>query len=92
MKDYYISGVVDMDQHTVDLNALAATIQELKWNYFEKYHIEPKYIKMPVWLVVLLEHHCRQLICFNKDEPITYMGFKICETYSIDYIHEIDVF
>ena len=29
MKDYYISGVVDMYEHTVDLNALAATIQEL---------------------------------------------------------------
>lgn len=91
MKDYYISGVVDMDQHTVDLNALVTTIQDLKWNYFEKYHKEPKYIKMPVWLVVLLQHHCMQLIGFD-DNAITYLGFKVCETYSIDNINQIEVF
>lgn len=91
MKDYYISGVVDMDQHTVDLNALVSSIQESKWNYFGKYHKEPKYIKMPVWLAVLLRHYCSQLIGFD-DEAVTYMGFIICETYSIDNIDQIEVF
>lgn len=91
MKNKCIAGVVDMDQHIVDLDALVTTIQDLKWKYFEKYHTEPKYIKMPVWLVVLLWHHCKQLIGFD-DEAITYLGFKICETYSIEYVNQIEVF
>jgi len=88
----YIASVTESKQHQVNLEALVTLVQELKWNYFEKYHREPKYIKMPVWLVVLLRHHYMQIIGYSDDKIATYMGFIICETFSIEDINQIEVF
>lgn len=92
MENKYICGVVGSEQHQVNLDELVTLVQELKWNYFEKYHKEPKYIKMPIWLVVLLRQHYMQLIGYSDDKIATYMGFIICETYSIEYVCQIEVF
>lgn len=88
----YISGVENLEEHRINLDDLMNWVQDLKRNYWLKYHKEPKYIKMPVWLFIALRGNQRQLIGFNDDKIATYMGFIVCETYSIDQIYQIELF
>lgn len=93
----YVKGTILSEEHELNVNRLTDIVSDLKWTYFEKYHIEPKFIKIPVWVYVLLRQYTRQLIGYyeiaeeGKTIP-TYMGLQICETKSIDKIEDIEVF
>ena len=96
-KNKYVSGIIDNGQYTLNVDELTKIVSDLKWQYFEKYHQEPRYIKMPVWVYVLLEHFTRQIIGFSEriehGETIPmYMGLQICSTISIDKLEDIEVF
>ena len=97
-KKKYIESLLDDNIQILDINALQDKVLDLKWYYFELYHQEPKYIKMPLWVTIVLERYSRQLIgyCYipsNDNGKIrTYMGLMVWETNSISSIHEIEVF
>lgn len=97
MKNKYIQGTVLSESHTLNVDKLTEIVSDLKWQYFATYKQEPKYIKMPIWVHVLLEHFTRQIIGFyeriedEKTIPM-YMGLQICDTISINEIEDIEVF
>jgi len=88
----YVKGVVLSEEHTLDVEELLVLVQKLKWDYIETYKVEPKYIKMPMWVFVLLRHYNRQLVGYDENKTPTYLGFKICETTSISSIYSIQLF
>ena len=93
----YIAGSILSEEYTLEVDRLVNIVSDLKWKYFEKYYQEPKFIKMPIWVYVLLERYTRQLIGFNQitknNTTIpTYMGLQICDTISIDRLEDIEVF
>lgn len=97
MKNKYISGTVLSESHTLNVDKLTEIVSDLKWQYFTTYHQEPKYIKIPIWVYVLLEQFSRQIIGFSERiEPEKmipmYMGLQICDTISINEIEDIEVF
>lgn len=97
MNNKYVSGTILNEQHTLNVDLLTKIVSDLKWNYFEEYHQEPRFIKMPIWVYVLLQQFTRQIVGFyeriedEKTIPM-YMGLQICETRSIDKIEDIEVF
>ena len=97
MNNKYVSGTILNEQHTLNVDLLTKIVSDLKWNYFEEYHQEPRFIKMPIWVYVLLQQFTRQIIGFyerieNGETIPMYMGLQICDTRSIDKIEDIEVF
>lgn len=93
MENKYISDIINNEYHQVNLDELITLIQNLKWAYFEKYHLEPKYIKIPMWLYTVLESHYKYTVAYNSNDNFsTYLGFIVCPTYSIDCINQIELF
>lgn len=93
----YIEGSILSEEHTLEVDKLVCLVSDLKWKYFEEYHQEPRFIKLPIWVYVLLQRYSRQLIGFNqinKDTTIipTYMDLQICDTISINRLEDIEVF
>ena len=92
MNNKYVSGTILNEQHTLNVDLLTKIVSDLKWNYFEEYHQEPRFIKMPIWVYVLLQQFTRQIVGFDGKTIPMYMGLQICETRSIDKIEDIEVF
>lgn len=97
MKNKYVSSAVLTEQHTLNVNTLTNKVSDLKWSYYEKYREEPRFIKLPIWVYILLKQYTQQLIGYYEmivdDKTIpTYMGLIICDTRSISEIEDIEVF
>lgn len=96
MKNKYVKKC-GLEEHTLNVNKLTDIVSNLKWTYYIKYHQEPRFIKLPIWVYLLLRQYTHQLIGYyeivdeGKTIP-TYMGLKICDTISIDNIKDIEVF
>lgn len=95
--DKYVKGNILGEEHTLNVEKLIDIVSDLKWKYYELYNQEPRFIKVPIWVYVLLRHYTMQLIGYSEiieeSETIpTYMGLKICDTISIDKIEDIEVF
>ena len=91
----YVKGTILTKEYELNVNRLTDIVSDLKWTYFETYHMEPKFIKIPIWVHILLRQYARQLIGYYIIEEktiLTYMGLQICETSSIDKIEDIEVF
>ena len=79
----------------LDLAKLEIVIHKKICEYLDKYLREPKYIKMPLWVVENLKRNMKNISTFSIDyqtERFTYKGFIVCETISIERIEEIEVF
>ena len=93
----YVKGTILNQEHELNVNGLTDIVSDLKWDYYEEYHEEPRFIKIPIWVYVLLRQYTHQLIGYyeviEEEKTIpTYMGLQICETRSIDKIEDIEVF
>ena len=93
----YVSGSILNEEYTLNIDKLVNIISNLKWNYYEQYHQEPRFIKMPIWVYVLLQQFTRQINGFyerieNGETIPMYMGLQICDTISISKIEDIEVF
>lgn len=97
MKNKYVKKCSLEEEHTLNVDKLTDRVSNLKWEYYEKYHQEPRFIKLPIWVYILLRAYSQRLIGFyeieKEGQPIpTYMGMQICDTISIENIKDIEVF
>lgn len=85
---YYASG--DVEQIFVD--ELIKTVRKKKNDFFVKYWVYPKFIKVPEGFISAFEIITMKVIKLTTGEKITFMGLQICETPSVQTIDKIEVF
>lgn len=77
------------------LDEIKEIIEDKIVAYIYKFNQEPKYIKMPLGLVVYLKEEMQKIVNFKIDYIdglIKYRGLIVCETISIEKIEDIEVF
>lgn len=76
-----------MDTENI-IQAICEEVEHKKLVYQCKYAREPQYIKIPIGYYNTL----RGINMLYSPEIITFCGLKLCPTYSIEQIDEIEVF
>lgn len=83
---------MNMTEMRIYTSRIINKIEAEKREYEHKYKIQPRYVKLPVPVYAFLEVvHKDNLYKFEQD-LCTIVGLKICPTYSITNIDEIEVF
>ena len=96
MEDKYVKKC-SLEEHTLNISELIDIVANLKWSYYIKYHQEPRFIKLPIWVYTILKEYAHLIIGFYEIEKegqtiSIYMGMQICDTISIEDIEDIEVF
>lgn len=84
-----------MKKIELDLSDLQVSINNKIYDYMDKYKSRPKYIKIPFWILDTLKSLIKDLPTFYIDyetEHYIYNNLIVCETFSIQYLDEIEVF
>ena len=72
-------------------------VLEKEFEYMEKYHKSPNYLKVPLFVYEIMKEQYRELLTSNlstnyKNEVETFRGMILCPTVSIERVEEIEVF
>lgn len=83
---------ISYEEHILDLDELYDIILRKKRYYFNEYHKEPVYIKIPMWVDICLTEQCKTIVGFSFEGDIkTLFGFRIIKTPTIESIWEIEL-
>lgn len=69
-------------------------------DFVEKYDEKPRYIKVPIWVLILLRDYAREMVTnfiyiedeLEEKDDFTFCGLKVCSTITIRSVEEIEVF
>ena len=76
----------------LDINELNEKIFDKKIEFFDEYRQEPQYIKIPIWVYVLLREQYLKVLGYSyKDKNEKLFGLKIIPTPTIMKINEIEL-
>lgn len=85
-----------MKENELNINKLDDYINRLHYDYYEKYGEKPRYIKVPIWVWVLLRENCYRILGYSpkmdENDYDKYRGLLVCPTKSIETTEQIEVF
>ena len=81
----------------IEFKIIKGVIEEKAKVYFEKYGENPRFIKMPEYMLEVLKQKLIEITTCHKRpyedlEEFSFMGMKVCPTKSINMLDEIEVF
>ncbi len=81
----------------IEFKIIRGVIEEKAKVYFEKYSENPRFIKMPEYMLEVLKQKLIEIAtCYELHyedlEEFSFMGMKVCPTKSINILDEIEVF
>lgn len=82
-------------ENEIYIPEIIVVIQNKVHDYYMKYHTEPKYVKMPLWLVQGVKQRMAEIETLNIEYNtglIKWFNLCVCDTVSIETIEEIEVF
>lgn len=80
-----------MNISVYDIEMILKYIVKKKKEYYDKYGVEAKYVKVPYFFKSYINSKLGEFMTFNNDECTIY-GLKICETHSISTFFDMEVF
>ena len=83
-----------LDNETKYTSEMTYIVKKLHDKFYETYHVNPKYVKIPDWLFTELINERDELDFSNNFNPCvsTFMGLKVCPTVEIHTLYDIEVF
>ena len=57
-----------IEKKEIDIKKIEAIINKKIYDYYIKYHKEPKYVKMPIWLVQGIKYKMAEIITLNIED------------------------
>ena len=83
----------------IEFKIIKGVIEQNAKVYFEKYGENPRFIKMPEYMLEVLKQKLIEIAtCYERQyededlEEFSFMGMKVCPTKSINMLDEIEVF
>lgn len=83
-----------MEEPVIILRSIECLINGFMHIYDER----PRYIKVPIWVLIKLKEYAKELLTtFNykeleENEDFTIYGLKVCPTITIQRLDEMEVF
>ena len=81
----------------IEFKIIKGVVIEKAKVYFEKYNENPRFIKMPEYMLEVLKQKLIETVNYYERtyedlEEFSFMGMKVCPTKSINMFDEIEVF
>jgi hypothetical protein len=88
------------DVYKSTANEILRNIECLITGFQHRYDERPRYIKVPIWVLITLKDYAKELLTnFNykeleleENEDFTVYGLKVCPTITIQRLDEMEVF
>lgn len=72
---------------------VAYIVRNLKARFYETYHVQPNYIKIPDWIFTELKNERDKVLPqLNISGIETFMGLQLCPTVEAHSLDDIEVF
>lgn len=84
-----------IEKKEIDITKIGAIINNKICDYYMQYDEEPKYVKMPLWLVQEIKYKMAEIMMLNIEYStglVKCFNLCICETLAIENIEDIEVF